>query len=203
MSPESAALPIPAGRRLLAVSAAAAPAVSPGAAARAAEVKEIQRRAFERGRAVEAAEWSHRLEKLLGALAAAEAELRRAREADRRSAEAFAARLAAVAAERLVHAVVEEGRHDIRAMVQGVLAEVGVAPGDEGVRVRLNPEDHALLTTWGQAAPAEDGIAWTPDPAMPRGSFEVSHRGIDFYASLTERLEAVRALWLEEAQHRD
>jgi hypothetical protein len=209
MSREAEVLPVPVNRRLVSVRLRAdAPARPAPEDPRipATEVKELQRKAFERGRAVEAAEWTHRFSKLLEQLGRAQRSLEEAREEDRRDAETFAARLAALAAEKLLRVLVDDGRYDVVSMVRAVLDEIGFAASGPGVKVRMHPDDHAALAAALRAEPGQvfaGGIEWAADPAVPKASFDVSAGGTEFYAHLAERLEVLRALWVEESRHRD
>lgn len=166
------------------------------------DIKELQRRAFERGRAVERERLAGPTKALIDRLAQ-EADARARTEVDDRSrVEDFAVSLALAVAERLTHALVAHREHDVRAMVQELL-ERSSAGGEanEELQLALEPDDHARLVEMGISLP--EGLTLTGDASLAPGDLRLRGRHHETWARLSERLESVRHEFVEEAQRHD
>ncbi|WP_018875429.1 FliH/SctL family protein [Thioalkalivibrio sp. ALE31] len=100
--------------------------------------------------------------------------------------------LVTVLARKVVQSELESRPEQIRAVLEGALAQL---PGrNQEVRVHLNPEDQGLVETYAERADAR--ITWVPDPGLARGGCRVEAGAASVDASLERRLQhAVEALW--------
>jgi flagellar biosynthesis/type III secretory pathway protein FliH len=197
MSRERMAMP----RGIVALRAVAAP--PPGSAPAEAprciplaplELKEIQRRAFERGRAVEREELAARLGALLAALAASAGELDAARSADRGHLARFGVEVALAAAGDLVGSAVKSREHDVRAQVSALLEEAlpGIGPG--AIQVAVNPADlEALSDLCGPGVPpaVAGRVVLAGDAGLAPGACRIRADGGEFLADPQVRLAAI------------
>lgn len=172
------------------------------------ELKEIQRRAFERGRVVEREELAARLGTLLEQLASAAQALDAARKADRDHLARFGVEVAMAAAGSLVGAAVLAKTHDVRAQVGLLLEEAlpGVGPGP--LQVAVNPADlQALSDLTGQGGPPATlgRLTLAGDPDLPQGACRIRAEGGEFLADPKVRLVAMadRLRALAAAEHVD
>lgn len=165
------------------------------------DIKELQRRAYERGVTTERERISNTVEKILSGVASdVRTSLERA-ESDRAGMEEFAVRLATVVAEKLVGRVLDEGSHDVVAMVRDVLEDIVEADRKQGVTVRLNPEDESTLrSAISDGTFSGEGLDIVGDPRLDRGSFAVVAGECELMADMTDRLEKLRGRLIEEAQ---
>jgi flagellar biosynthesis/type III secretory pathway protein FliH len=165
------------------------------------DLKEIQRRAFERGQAVERERGSRAFAALCAELREQVAAQAAAREDDRRRVEEFATRLALVVAEKLTFATIDAASHDVAGLVRTLLGELG-APAEETVRIRLSPGDHGLLLE--SAARGElniEGLEISPDQALQSGSAVLATDEVEYWSDLNDRIERLRGIALAEAAH--
>lgn len=166
-------------------------------------IKDLQRRAFERGVAVEREQWTKRVDAFLKGAEARLLAVETARTQDLARIEDFAVRLALYAAERITGAMVDAGHHNVKRLVEDALAEIGAAKTTARIEVRLHPDDHHQIV----AGLAERGaprvferVTLMPDAAQKRGSFVVEDAETVFYASLAERLESMRVKLTDRAR---
>jgi flagellar biosynthesis/type III secretory pathway protein FliH len=184
----------------------ALPAAPPGPPAggfalRACELKDLQRRAFERGRAFEREHAVLALQGLLAGLEGAIKALDELRAAERRDVAQFAVLVALAAAEELVGSAVRSGGHDVRGLVDAMLEEALPGIGQGPVEVAVNPDDLGALTGLaGPEAPPElsGRVRVAGDPALPRAACRVRAGGAEILsdprlrlAAMAERLRAV------------
>lgn len=165
------------------------------------DLKEIQRRAFERGQAVERERGSKSFAAIAETLKRQLAEESARRAADRARVEEFAARLALMVAEKLVHRSLAAQDHDVAGLVTELLAELGPA-AEGGMKLRLSPSDHKLLLD--AAARGEldlTGIDAAADPGMKPGGAVLANEEIEYWSSLNDRIERLREAVLKEANH--
>ncbi|MEZ6195538.1 MAG: hypothetical protein R3F20_07395 [Planctomycetota bacterium] len=162
------------------------------------DIKELQRRAFERGRQVEREAARQPLARICSGLEKLVAETEARTAADRTRVEEFAVSLAMAVAERLTHALVDAHAHDVNAMVHDLLASTGVDEGSE-IRLIMNPEDRGRLEEYGPGSPLE-GVAIEVDPALPLGDMALRGRHHETWSRMTERLEQARERLTEEAR---
>lgn len=182
--------------------AGGAPALASEAARRHFDIKELQRRAFERGREVERQRLAPPIAQLLERLAAAEAARESAHADDRRRVESFAVGLAMAVAERLTRSLVSNREHDVRAMVQDLLEKSGARDqDDEQLVLALDPEDHARLVELGLHLP--DQMTAVGDPSLSAGDLVLRGRHHETWARLDGQLEKVRHELIEESQGAD
>jgi flagellar biosynthesis/type III secretory pathway protein FliH len=163
-------------------------------------IKEIQRRAFERGVAVERAKYSTTLSELLSLVKAQAISIQEGREADRKRIEDFAVRLALQVAEKLTRSIVDAESHNVVAMVKDMMREVDSETKSKGITLRLNPRDHAAVV---EAADATQisliGVDLMTDPATPLGSPTMTGGDTEYYADMAERLTEIRNAMIEES----
>jgi len=191
--------------RTAAVAGDPEPAAAPTASAPCSEVsgpavdlKELQRKAYERGYAHAVEQRGASMEAASSALTEAAEALRAARARDEEELAGFAVRLATTIAEQLVGEVIDQGEHDVNEMVRRVLDAV-MPEVDEGTaELHGHPEDLELLPTTllhGSTALKRHG-----DPSMDRGSFRVHAGDIEFYSGVEERLSAIRDRLIQETR---
>ncbi|WP_024327426.1 FliH/SctL family protein [Thioalkalivibrio sp. AKL19] len=108
--------------------------------------------------------------------------------------------LVTVLARKVVQSELESRPEQIRAVLDGALAQL---PGrNQEVRVHLNPDDQGLVETYGERS--DTRITWVPDPTLARGGCRVEAGAASVDASLERRLQhAVEALWNGEAPMAD
>jgi flagellar biosynthesis/type III secretory pathway protein FliH len=197
MCPERMALP----RGIVALRAAR-PAGSPGAVAAEErcvpvpplELKEMQRRAFERGRACERAEFGEKVAGLLENLAAAGAKLDAMRDEDRRNLSRFGVEVAMAVAEHVVGAAVAASVHDPKALALALLEEALPGLGNGPIQVSVNPADlEALGDFAGAGAPTAVAgrIQVIADPELLRAACRIRSGGAEVLADPALRLAAI------------
>lgn len=165
-------------------------------------IKDIQRRAFERGVTVERAKYSATLNELLALVKAQAEAVQQGIEADRERIEGFAVRLALQVAEKLTRSIVDAEAHDVVAMVKDLMREVDSDTKSKGITLRLNPRDHAAVVEAADATQIDvTGINLVTDPATPMGSPVLVGGDTEYYADLTERLAEIRSAMIEESLH--
>ncbi|MFO7955074.1 FliH/SctL family protein [Thioalkalivibrio sp.] len=100
--------------------------------------------------------------------------------------------LVTVLARKVVQSELESRPEQIRAVLEGALAQL---PGrNQEVRVHVNPEDQGLVETYGERA--DTRITWVADPSLARGGCRVEAGAASVDASLERRLQhAIEALW--------
>jgi flagellar biosynthesis/type III secretory pathway protein FliH len=160
------------------------------------ELKDIQRRAFERGRAVEREELAGRLGSLLEELASAAQALDAARKADREHLARFGVEVAMAAAATLVGSAILARTHDVRAQVDLLLEEALPATGPGSIQVAVNPADLEALSdlTGPGGPPAVAGrLTLAGDPPLPQGACRIRAEGGEFLAEPKVRLAAIAA----------
>ena len=166
------------------------------------DIKELQRRAFERGREVERQEASTRLAALVKQLAESAADLTRRRKLDEERASTFAVELSTLIAERVTRTVLREGGHDVEALVNEVIAAMGTIQAQSGIEVRLAPEDHArVISAIAGDAFEGQGLAFVADRALAPGTLRMIAGDTEFHSSALERIEELRIELREEARH--
>ncbi len=165
------------------------------------DLKEIQRRAFERGRSLEREQGSRAFAALCEELQAQLAAQNAAREADRRRVEEFAARLALAVAEKLTFTTIDSAAHDVAGLVRTLLSELGTA-AEETVRIRLSPGDHGLLLeTAARGELSTEGLEITADQDLGPGSAVLATDEVEYWSDLNDRIERLRGITLNEAAH--
>ena len=165
-------------------------------------LKELQRRAFERGVSVERAKYSRMLSEMLELVKEQSSQMVRGMAADRERMEVFAVGLALQVAENLTRSMVDQEQHDVVKMVQDLLGELDSGTKAKGLTLRLNPKDHAALLD--AAANAEinlSEIETLPDSEVAVASPRLSGGDTEYYADLNERLTEIRGTLTEEAIH--
>ncbi len=105
------------------------------------ELKDLQRRAFERGCEFERRAIATRFSGLLVSLERAIEQLEHDRATDRAACATFAVEVALGVADQLVGSAVRDGAHDVRKIVETLLHEALPALGDAALVVALNPAD--------------------------------------------------------------
>lgn len=165
-------------------------------------MKEIQRRAYERGVSVERAKYSATLKELLDLVRIQADQIKEAIVTDREKIEGFAVKLAVGVAEKLTCTMVEEGSYDVVAMVGALLEEVDSDTRSNGLTLKLNPSDHqAILEGAENTAICLDGIEAVADAMTPKGSPHLIGGDTEYYADMSERLEQLGKTLVEESHH--
>ncbi|HYC76230.1 MAG TPA: FliH/SctL family protein [Planctomycetota bacterium] len=192
--PGSVATPDGAG-----ASGAAAPAApqtaAPAAGVTAPELKEMQRRAFERGVAFARHKFAERLDAALAAVDASRRELEASRAAERPAVAAFAVELAVGLAEEMTGCTLRAGRHDVRAAVEAAVAEALPTAAGAPLIAHLNPEDLAELEQAVAVRPLQAAADATlrGDPTLRRGACRVTCGGAELLCDPHDRLRAAAA----------
>jgi len=167
------------------------------------DVKEMQRKAFERGREVERKESGDLLRAAASHLAEAFHDLHRARLSDAAELGDFAVKLACVVAEALTGRIVEADEHDVRGLVDKVLAEALPEMKDDEIRLYGHPEDVSRLALHFERSDLSPRITLVPDQRMKRGEYCLRGGEVEFYSGIHERLEAMRMKLLEAVERSD
>ncbi|NRA95475.1 MAG: hypothetical protein HRU14_04630 [Planctomycetes bacterium] len=184
------------GEPVLCATEPAASASAPRPAMTALDLKAIQRKAYERGYAHALEERGAAVESAVASLESAAESLRAARVRDDAEIAEFAVRLAHSIAEEVVGKTIERGQHDVPAMVRRVLDAVMPDLDGDVVQLHGHPADLELLpTTLRHGSTAVRRVA---DASVPRGALRVQGGDAEFYAGLTERLEAIRDRLMQE-----
>jgi flagellar biosynthesis/type III secretory pathway protein FliH len=161
----------------------------------------VQKEAFERGRAQERKDSGEALRGAAGALQRAAAAYHAALEVARRSFEEFGLDLGLLVAEELVGATIRRDEHDVRGIVRRILAEALPEAGGAEVVLEAHPDDLHLLPN-DLALPFEGAkLRTVADPRLARGSFRARSEGLEVFAGIAERLEAIRVKLHQEAGH--
>ncbi len=173
-----------------------------GSARRRFDMKEVQRRAFERGVGVERAKYSATLKAMLDLVKSQSDQLQTGLIADRQRIEAFAVRLALQVAENLTRRTIDQNQHDVVQMVKDLLEEVDSDTKGRGLTLKLNPADHtALLDAAANTEISLSEIDVVPDPQTAIASPRLIGGDTEYYANMNERLEQIRGSLIEESQH--
>ncbi len=200
--------------------AGAQPAAAPSAVAppapglSVAELKDLQRRAFERGCEFERKNLDSRFNAMIVDLERAAEALAHQREDERKLTAQFAVEVALGVAEILVGNAVRQSAHDVKKMVDTVLHEAVPSIGDQAVIVALNPADLAELEVVRAQSRASGGEAanalsdsWSrvrlhADAGVPRAGCQVRAGGAELSTDVHARLsvigERLRAMALED-----
>ena len=157
----------------------------------AAELAEREDAVRRETRVAVAAELMRPVETLLGSLEKARSELAADRSRLRAEVAELATRLAGIMAEELVGRTLSLEQHNIRGIVDGVLAEAfpsGIP--DRPVTLRGHPDDILRVTSHlRERGQAVNGV---PDERLPRGDLRVESERLVFDASVAERLERMK-----------
>ncbi len=165
-------------------------------------MKEIQRRAYERGVSVERAKYSGTLKEILELVRGQAEQIKEAMVTDREKIESFAVKLAVGVVEKLTCTLVDEGRYDVVAMVSALLDEVDNDTRSNGLTLKLNPHDHqAILEGAENTGISLDGIDIVADAMIPKGSPHLVGGDTEYYADMNERLEQLSKTLIEESHH--
>lgn len=163
-------------------------------------IKEIQRRAFERGVEVERAKYSTTLSQILGLVQGQAIELDARMNADREKIEGFAVRLALEIAENLTRSIIDAEAHDVVKMVKDMMNEVDPDTKARGVTLKLHPRDHAAVVEAAQATQISlEDIEVVSDSSTALGSPMLKGGDTHYYADMTERLAEIRSSMIEES----
>jgi len=125
-----------------------------------------------------------------------------ARDGDRAELEDFAIKLACTVSEVLVGTVIDEDRHDVRAIVTKVLEEALPDRTDEEVVLTGHPDDMARLGTGYETSGSVPDLRLVSDPSHARGEFRVRAGEVEFYSGIQERLAGIRDRLLVENKDR-
>jgi flagellar biosynthesis/type III secretory pathway protein FliH len=158
------------------------------------ELKEIQRRAFERGQARERETFTGALAGLLESLAEAGAKLDAMRAEERRNLARFGVEVAMAVARHVVGTAVAAGSHDPKALVEALLEEALPGLGTGPLQVAVSPADLTALEDFaGAGAPASVAgrIRVVADPALPRAACRIRSGGAETLADPEMRLAAI------------
>jgi flagellar biosynthesis/type III secretory pathway protein FliH len=172
------------------------------------ELKDIQRRAFERGRTVERDELAASLGTVLARIADAAALLESARRADREYLGRFGVEVALAAASQIVGAAVASKEHDVRAQVEALLEEALPATGPGALQIAVNPADLETLSSLaGPGGPPglAGRLTLAGDASIAPGACRIRAGGAEFLADPKARLVAIadRLRTMAASEHPD
>jgi flagellar biosynthesis/type III secretory pathway protein FliH len=198
MSPERMALPrgVVAFRALPGSAPAGPAAATPSGCVPlpALALKEVQRRAFERGREVERERAAEEIAHLLAKVEEAVAALDAMRAAERAECARFAVEVATAVAAELVGAAAASGAHDVARGAEAMLEEALPGLGGGPIELAAHPADLDALSEWAgrKAPPATTGrLRLVPDPDLPRGSCRLRAGGAEILADPRLRLATI------------
>ncbi len=155
------------------------------------ELKDLQRRAFERGAELARAELSQKFDQAFRETLASRAALEAERKALRETAGAFVTELALGIAEELLGAALQDGRHDVRRLVEAAVAEALPVADAGALTASLHPEDLAELeqaVSLKPLATARD-VVLRADPSLARGACRILSGGAEVSADPAERFK--------------
>jgi flagellar biosynthesis/type III secretory pathway protein FliH len=157
----------------------------------ALELKDLQRRAFERGVETARAEAAEAFGGLLDALRGAVDDLFAARKIEREAMQGFAVELAIGLAEEMTGAALRDGRHDLRALVESAAAEALPFVDDAATTAYLSPDDLSAVEQLVALRPLSIGrdATFRADPSLPRGACRVVCGGAQVTCDPSERLK--------------
>jgi flagellar biosynthesis/type III secretory pathway protein FliH len=158
------------------------------------EIKEIQRRAFERGRDVERERVAERLGSLVASLESSVKALEEARTREREELASFGVELAVAVAEHLVGTAIRAGTHDVRRLVDLLLEEALPGLGQAPLQLAVNPADLDALGDIGSGKDprAHAGrIHLVADAELPRAACRIRAGGAEILADPKVRLAAI------------
>jgi flagellar biosynthesis/type III secretory pathway protein FliH len=157
------------------------------------EIKEIQRRAFDRGRACEREELGARLAGLLQGLSASLEALDERRRKDREELARFGVDLALAVAESLVGRALAAGAHDARRLAETLLEEALPGLGAGALEIAVNPADLEAVRDLGRegASAAPGRLRVVGDAALPRAACRIRAGGAEVLADPGLRLQAI------------
>lgn len=168
-----------------------------------AELKELQRRAFERGAAAARAELAAKFDAAFADLRRAKEACERERRAERDAAGPFAVELALGLADEVVGATLRDGRHDVRGLVETAVDEALPLADGSPLVAELHPEDLARLEQILALRPLAAGaVVLRANPSAPRGSCRVAAGGAEVACDPAERMRAAAARVRAEAARR-
>ncbi len=166
------------------------------------DMKEVQRRAFERGVAVERERHATLIRDMVATVSEQSAQLSAALQADREKIESFAVQLALHIAEDLTRTLVDRSEYDVLAMVRDLIGELEDGPVQDQLILKLHPVDHAVLLE--AAAGGEihlDELEVVPDESLPKASPKLIGGDIQYFANLHDRMTQLRNRLTEESRH--
>lgn len=171
-------------------------AVSDCAKASAArvDVKELQRRAYDRGVEVERSAWTNRLDRLLVTLENQIEDEQRKRAAEEEELKRFAISLAMETAGRLTGSVVNADSHNPRNIVNDILGEIEADGVRGAVSIHMHPDDHQRVTTGSEDRPLDGvlSVQLVQDPSVAAGNFKTHGDDVSHYTLMTERLDRMK-----------
>ena len=162
----------------------------------AAELKDLQRRAYERGAELARVELAKSFDDALKETLKARSALEAERKALREAAGGFVTELAIGLAEEMLGAALRDGRHDVRRLVEAAVAEALPVADAGPMTAALHPDDLAELEQAIALKPlsAARDVELRGDPGLRRGACRILSGGAEVSADPTERfkLAAVR-----------
>ncbi len=174
----------------------------PAGPKRGITIKELQRRAFERGRALEREESAGLVRAITRKLDETVTRHLEALRADRERIEDFAVKLALLVARKAVKTALDSEGVDVGVLVRDALSEIDFSARKGGVTVHLHPSDHALIlpiVAGGEWDPRE--VVFEEDPSLNRGDVRIVAGHAEFYSSVMERLSNLERELIREAKH--
>jgi flagellar biosynthesis/type III secretory pathway protein FliH len=166
------------------------------------DVKELQRRAFERGSTVEREAWTGRLDRLLATLEGQVERQNTHYEDAREEIIAFAVGLAMAATERLLGCVVGADNHDPRSIVDNILGEIEAGGGRGSVQIHMHPDDYRRVGTSADDRPLDGAmqVQLVSDPSLSRGNFQTHGDEVSHFATLSKRLQAMTDVLIQQGK---
>ena len=174
----------------------------PAGPKRGVTIKELQRRAFERGRAVEREESAGLVRAISQRLDEAVVRHLEGLRQDREQIEEFAVKLALLVARKAVKTSLDSEGVDVGVLVNDALSEIDFSARKGGVTVQLHPSDHTLLLpiiAAGEWDPRE--VIFEENASLNRGDVRITAGHAEFYSSVMERLCELERELTREAKH--
>ncbi len=174
----------------------------PAGPKRGVTIKELQRRAFERGRAVEREESAGLVRAISQRLDESTVRHLEALRQDREQIEEFAVKLALLVARKAVKTALDSEGVDVEVLVSDALSEIDFSSRKGGVTVQLHPSDHALLLpiiAGGEWDPRE--VVFEENASLNRGDVRITAGHAEFFSSVMERLGNMERELTREAKH--
>jgi flagellar biosynthesis/type III secretory pathway protein FliH len=159
-------------------------------------LKEVQRKAFERGRRYEREQVAAEVGALLARLEESVQALDAMRAAEKADAARFAVEIATAVVEELVGSAIRTGAHDAGRLAASMLEEALPGIGAGPIELAVNPADRDALADFATrgAPPAVIGrLQIVSDPALPRAACRLRASGAEIVADPRLRLAAVAA----------
>lgn len=189
----------PAGDQAVGIAPSSIPQAT-GRTLRADEIEQIRQQGIARGRLLEREEASKVFAQSARILDQEVRTLSDARSQDQECLRDFAIRLSCFIAEELVGTQIAADAHDLRAMVTRVLDQVLPELTGEKIVLQVHPDDLNLISNDYLKEIGAASVRVVPNPSLDRAAMRVVGNGAEFYAGVSDRLEAMKSSLLKDLQ---